>query len=229
MITWDQLNFQDGASPIIEEFIFFHDFIILILILIISFVGLLIFLRLFNTFINTFLLEGQLLERLWTFLPGVILLQIALPSLCLLYLYEERYNPHFTVKAVGRQWYWTYEYSRRACSSFSIDSIIEKRNFKNEFRSLDVDSRIILPVSVNIRVLITSGDVLHAWTVPRIGVKADATPGRINQLNIIPQRLGVFFGQCSEICGGNHSFIPIVIEVITVENFLFWYNAIKNR
>lgn len=231
MITWRQLGLQDRSSPIIEEFIFFHDFIILILIIIIRFVGFIIISTSWNLLIDKTLLENQFLECVWTLLPGVILVQIAIPSLSLLYLFEESLRCSIRIKAIGHQWYWSYEYwdflKNEEC--FMFDSyIISELEKKSQFRLLDVDSRLVLPYATNIRVLVTSADVLHAWTIPSLGVKADATPGRLNQLIFISQRSGVFFGQCSEICGANHRFMPIVLEIVKINDFIKWVFLIKN-
>lgn len=227
MITWSQLDFQNARSPIIEEFIFFHDFVIVILWSIILFVGVIIIRSwIWNTY-NLGIYENQILEMVWTLIPGLILIQIALPSLSLLYLFEERYNSNLTVKALGHQWYWRYEYwdFSNNLSTFSLDSYILPLEESNQFRLLDVDTRLILPFLTSIRILVRSVDVLHSWTVPSLGVKADATPGRLNQLNFISLRTGVFYGQCSEICGANHRFIPIVVEMVRLENFLEWCEA----
>lgn len=230
MITWNQINLQDRASFMIEEFLFFHDFIIIILISIIIFVGTIIIYRIFNSFINMFLLENQLLEIIWTIIPGIILIEIALPSLSLLYLFEESFNSNITIKALGHQWFWRYEYwdflknnEGFAFDSYMIPADSEQSSY---LRLLDVDSRLILPYGRKTRILVSSVDVLHAWTVPRIGIKADATPGRLNQLSFTPNRTGVFFGQCSEICGANHRFIPIVLEVINLSDFIKWIKTL---
>lgn len=225
MITWSQLGLQDSLSPIIEEFIFFHDFIILILVVIIRFVSFIMCSTSWNQFIDKTLLENQILECIWTLLPGVILIQIAIPSLSLLYLFEEALNSRIRVKVVGHQWYWSYEYwdFKKEEEFFRFDSyIISSLERLNQFRLLDVDSRLILPYATRIRALVTSADVLHAWAIPRLGIKADAAPGRLNQLIFLRQRSGVFFGQCSEICGANHSFIPIVVEIVKARDFIKW-------
>lgn len=229
-MTWRQLGLQDRLSPIIEEFIFFHDFIMLILVVIIRFVSFIMISTSWNLFIDKTLLERQFLECVWTLLPGVILVQIAIPSLSLLYLFEEALRCGLRVKVIGHQWYWSYEYwdFLKNEESFRFDSYMVSSLEKiNQFRLLDVDSRLILPYATSVRVLVTSSDVLHAWTVPSLGIKADATPGRLNQLTFISQRSGVFFGQCSEICGANHRFMPVVIELIRINDFIKWVFLIK--
>lgn len=222
MATWSNLNFQNRVSPLIEQIIFFHDHSLIILIIIIILVSYIILRIFFNKFINRFLLEGQIIELIWTILPAITLIFIALPSLRLLYLLDELNNPLITIKSIGHQWYWRYEYSD--FKNIEFDSYIINEFNNNNFRLLDVDNRIIIPINNNIRILITATDVIHSWTVPTIGVKVDANPGRLNQTRFFINRPGIFFGQCSEICGTNHSFIPIVIERISIKNFINWVN-----
>ena len=224
MATWSNLNLQNGASPLIEQIIFFHDHTLIILIIITVLVGYLIISLFFNKFINRFLLEGQIIELIWTILPAITLIFIALPSLRLLYLLDELNNPLITIKSIGHQWYWSYEYSD--FNNIEFDSYIIPINEinNNNFRLLDVDNRIILPINNQIRIIVTATDVIHSWTVPSLGVKVDANPGRLNQTSFFINRPGIFFGQCSEICGANHSFIPIVIERTSIKNFINWIN-----
>lgn len=222
MATWAYLNFQDSASPLIEQLIFFHDHIILVLVLIVTFVGYIISTLFFNSFINRYILENQPIEVIWTSIPALILIFIALPSLRLLYLLDEVNNPSITIKTIGHQWYWRYEYSDFLQIEFDSYIIPTNELTDSGFRLLDVDNRTILPINTQIRVLITAADVIHSWTVPSLGVKADAIPGRLNQVRFLINRPGLFYGQCSEICGANHSFIPIVIERISINSFLNW-------
>ena len=163
-----------------------------------------------NSIINTSLLESQSTEILWTTLPCLVLFAIGFPRLRLLYLLDEVGTPSINIKVIGHQWYWSYEYSDWE-EDISFDAYIIK---EGPLRLLDADHRLVILPSTPTRVIITAADVLHSWTIPVLGVKADAVPGRLNQLNILVDRPGVFFGQCSEICGRNHSFIPIRIEVI---------------
>lgn len=222
MATWAYLGLQDSASPLIEQLIFFHDHIILVLVLIVTFVGYIISTLFFNSFINRYILENQPIEVIWTSIPALILIFIALPSLRLLYLLDEVNNPSITLKTIGHQWYWSYEYSDFLQIEFD-SYIIPSNELENSgFRLLDVDNRTILPINTQIRVLIRAADVIHSWTVPSLGIKADAIPGRLNQTSFLINRPGLFYGQCSEICGANHSFIPIVIERISTNSFLNW-------
>nr|YP_010557029.1 cytochrome c oxidase subunit II [Ogcogaster segmentator]UYS92700.1 cytochrome c oxidase subunit II [Ogcogaster segmentator] len=222
MATWSNLSLQNGASPLMEQLIFFHDHTLLILTMITILVGYLMMTLFYNKFINRYLLEGQTIEVVWTILPAITLIFIALPSLRLLYLLDEVNNPSITLKTIGHQWYWSYEYSDFINMEFDSYMVPTNELPTNGFRLLDVDNRTMLPMNTQVRVLVTAADVLHSWTVPALGVKIDATPGRLNQTNFYINRPGLFFGQCSEICGANHSFMPIVIESIPMKNFINW-------
>lgn len=224
MLDW-HLGIQDAASPLIEEMIAFHDLAMQLLIFILTGVGCAILDLIINGYTDRYLLEGQTVECAWTLIPAIILVQLCIPSLLLLYILDESSTRSLSIKTVGHQWYWSYEYSDfwgyNAQPEF--DSFVEKSNVSSN-RLLDVDSRLVLPMIAQVRVLITSADVLHSWTIPRIGVKADACPGRLNQVNVFSHRPGVFFGQCSEICGANHSFMPIAVEFVRRKDFKRWIN-----
>nr|YP_010292365.1 cytochrome c oxidase subunit II [Ludia delegorguei]ULO26116.1 cytochrome c oxidase subunit II [Ludia delegorguei] len=224
MATWSNLNLQNGTSPLMEQIIFFHDHTLVILIMITILVGYLMMSLFFNKYINRFLLENQMIELIWTILPAITLIFIALPSLRLLYLLDELNNPLITLKSIGHQWYWSYEYSD--FNNIEFDSYMIPTNDLSleNFRLLDVDNRIILPMNNHIRIMVTASDVIHSWTIPSLGVKVDANPGRLNQTNFFLNRPGIYYGQCSEICGANHSFMPIVIESISIKNFINWIN-----
>nr|AAD15705.1 cytochrome oxidase subunit II [Papilio palamedes] len=224
MATWSNLNLQNSASPLMEQIIFFHDHTLIILIMITILVGYLMINLFFNKYINRFLLEGQMIELIWTIIPTITLIFIALPSLRLLYLLDELNNPLITLKSIGHQWYWSYEYSDFNNVEFDSYMIQYDKSNLNNFRLLDVDNRIVLPMNNQIRIMVTAADVIHSWTVPSLGVKIDANPGRLNQTNLFINRPGIFFGQCSEICGANHSFMPILIESISIKNFINWIN-----
>ena len=172
------------------------------------------------------MLHGQVIECIWTTIPGLILIQIALPSLSLLYLIEDSPSPNLTLKAVGHQWYWEYEFTDfwAEKGGFRFDSYIipEQELTTGIFRQLETDNRIVIPTRRKIRVLITRADVLHSWTIPSLGVKADAIPGRVNQVNFVRLLPGVLYGQCSEICGRQHSNIPICIELLDLNDFRIW-------
>nr|WMQ72156.1 cytochrome oxidase subunit II [Okanagana fumipennis] len=222
MSNWSNINLQDAMSPLMEQIIFFHDHTLVILIVITVIVSYMMSTLFLNNMIDRLLLEGQLIEFIWTLFPAMTLIFIALPSLRLLYLLDEVNNPLLTIKIVGHQWYWSYEYSD--FFDIEFDSYMKSMNNldMNEFRLIEVDNRMILPFSTQIRLMITSTDVLHSWAMPSLGIKVDAVPGRLNQVSIMINRPGLIYGQCSEICGSNHSFMPIVIESISNKMFLYW-------
>nr|QKN98949.1 cytochrome c oxidase subunit II [Henricia pachyderma] len=222
MANWTQLGLQDASSPIMEELIYFHDYTLIVLTLITTIVFYGLASLVFSTNTNRFFLEGQNLETIWTIIPALILVFIALPSLQLLYLMDEVSTPFLTLKAIGHQWYWSYEYADYRDLEFDSYMIPTDELSSGEPRLLNVDNRVILPSQTPIRVLVSSSDVLHSWTIPSLGVKMDAVPGRLNQVNFFLSRCGIFYGQCSEICGANHSFMPIVIESTNFNNFESW-------
>nr|ARK18796.1 cytochrome c oxidase subunit 2 [Conus cloveri] len=222
MSLWGQLGFQDAASALMEEMIFFHDHAMMILVMIISLVGYAAVSLMLSSYTCRSLVEGQEIETIWTIVPAVILVFLALPSLRLLYLLDEISDCSLTVKSIGHQWYWSYEYSDFSNIEFDSYMVPTDELEIGDFRLLEVDHRIVLPTQTDIRVLVTSADVIHSWTVPSLGVKVDAIPGRLNQLGFFIKHPGVFYGQCSEICGANHSFMPIVVEAIPLANFMEW-------
>lgn len=179
-----------------------------------------------NKFTNIKLYEGQIIELIWTIIPALILVFIALPSLRALYLLDEVKTPAITIKTIGHQWYWSYEYSD--FPNIEFDSYIIPRNDLNpsEFRLLEVDNRTVIPFNTQIRLLVSAADVIHSWTIPSIGIKVDALPGRLNQLRMFSLRPGLLYGQCSEICGANHRFIPIVLEVVNPIDFVKWIKTL---
>lgn len=217
MSIWGSLYFQNGVSPVMEELIFFHDHIIMVIIIIIIIVGYLLFNSYISQFYNLNLFEGQELERIWTVLPCLFLLFIAFPSLRLLYIIEEVEGYEIRIKVLGHQWYWSYEYRDLGLKMF--DSYISSDG-DSLFRLLNSDNTLVIPYKTNIRIIISRLDVIHSWTIPSLGIKTDAIPGRLNQLSLIFNRVGLFRGQCSEICGANHRFIPILVSVIPRIDFL---------
>lgn len=179
--------------------------------------------------------HDYLLEIVWTLVPSFILILIAIPSFALLYAMDEVVTPAITLKVIGRQWYWSYEYSdyyltllsEGSSSSLNFDSymIPEDELAIGQLRLLEVDNPVVLPINTHIRVIISAADVLHAWAIPSLGVKMDAVPGRLNQASLFIKRPGTYYGQCSEICGVNHGFMPIVIEALPVKNYLAWVSS----
>lgn len=214
------LNFQKGISPVMNKVIGFHDVNLAILIVIAVFI-LGIIGRLFTTgFSSSDFLENKWVECVWTCIPVLILVFLAVPSLELLYYLDAPAStrPFLTLKVTGRQWYWSYEYEVLK-KVLSFDSYMVKENELGKeglgvFRLLEVDNPVFLPRTEYRRLLITAGDVLHSFAVPSLGIKVDAVPGRLNQAYVVPLNLGSYYGQCSEICGANHRFMPINIEVV---------------
>lgn len=198
-----KISYQDGVSPLIEKMVRFHDWLIIFLI-IVSALTLGGIKAIKNRITNRRLIESNVIETAWTIIPVYILIGIGVPSLQLLYIVEGENISAQTVKAIGHQWYWHYDYPDFP----PFDSYLVRRSY----RHLEVDNRLFVPVNSGVQMLISAADVLHSWTVPTMGVKADAVPGRINKLHLISKRPGIYYGQCSEICGRNHRFIPITVE-----------------
>uniref|UniRef100_UPI00315CE027 cytochrome c oxidase subunit II n=1 Tax=Ceratozetella imperatoria TaxID=3127034 RepID=UPI00315CE027 len=210
MPNWMALSFQDSISPSMEHILFFHDHAMIILILITILTIHLVLSLMVSKKFNKFIMEGQEIETIWTVLPALMLIFIALPSLKTLYLMEDTKTPSMTIKISGHQWYWSYEYTSM--------KLVETENFmetSNTTRLLKTSELLLLPVNNLIRALVSSADVIHSWTIPSMGVKVDALPGRLNQIFLFSKRIGLFTGQCSEICGTNHSFMPILTLVAT--------------
>ena len=231
-----QLGLQDPATPAMEGMIDFHNYIMVFITVIAVFVLWMMvkILVSFNEDVNPTSVKfthSSLLEIVWTILPALVLMLIAVPSFGLLYSLDELIDPTVTLKIVGHQWYWSYEYSDYATleggESLNFDSYMIATDdlTHGSFRLLEVDNRVILPVNTHIRVLITAADVLHCWTVPSFGLKVDACPGRLSQASLFIKREGTYYGQCSEICGVNHGFMPIVVKGVSVDNFVTWIAA----
>jgi len=177
---------------------------------------------------NRRLVHGTVLEIVWTIIPSIILFLIAGPSFALLYSMDEIMDPAITIKAIGHQWYWTYEYADHFVQgTVIISSSMRPENELSigELRLLEVDHKMIIPARTLIRVIVTADDVLHSWAVPSLGIKMDAVPGRLNSLSLFVKRQGVFYGQCSELCGVQHGFMPICIKAVDSTEFLAWLNA----
>nr|QNU09905.1 cytochrome c oxidase subunit II [Cylindrotermes sapiranga] len=227
MTTWLNMTLQDSASPVMEQLIYFHDHALMIMLMIITAVFYTMISIIQNKQTSRFILEGQMIETIWTIAPAIILVFIAIPSLRLLYLMDEIHSPVMTLKAVGHQWYWSYEYSDFTKLEFDSYMVQQEDQQIDTFRLLDTDNRIVLPMNSPVRLIVTAADVLHSWTVPSLGVKTDATPGRLNQVSFSINRPGLLYGQCSEICGANHSFMPIVIESVSTNQFINWVSKMS--
>jgi len=227
-----QLGFQDAATPMMQGIIDLHHDIIFFLVIILIFVSWMLVRTLwhFSASRNPIperVVHGTTIEIIWTIFPSIILMFIAIPSFALLYSMDEVVDPAITIKAIGHQWYWSYEYSDYNSSdeqSLAFDSymIPEDELELGQLRLLEVDNRVVVPAKTHLRMIITSADVLHSWAVPSLGVKCDAVPGRLNQVSIFIKREGVYYGQCSELCGTNHAFMPIVVEAVSLDDYVSW-------
>ena len=225
MAHWGQLIFQDAASPIITQLTAFHDHAILVVILVVSFVSYILTILILSNFTCRKLLDANELETIWTTLPAFILIFLALPSLRLLYLIDEIPDPQLTIKAIAHQWYWSYEYLSLEQLEFNSYILPTTDLEPGIFRLLEVDHRAVVPVKTEVQILVTSADVIHSFALPSLGLKVDAIPGRQNQVGFSILRPGVYYGQCSEICGTDHSFIPIVLEAVNLSTFISWINS----
>ena len=227
-----QITFQDPATPVMEGIINFHHDLMFFLVITVIFVCW-ILIRCIYFFdekknkIPSTTVHGSTIEIIWTTIPALILLSVAVPSFALLYSMDEVIDPIITLKVIGSQWYWSYEYSDNL--EFSDEPLIFDSYMVQEddldmgkFRLLEVDNRVVVPTNSHIRIVITASDVLHSWAIPSLGIKLDACPGRLNQTSMYIKREGVFYGQCSEICGVNHGFMPIVIESVSLDDYITW-------
>jgi len=233
--SW-QMTLQDPATPIMEGMFDFHNYLMFFLVLIFVFVYTMLFnILMFYTEEKNVLSQkfshSSLLEIIWTTIPAVILVLIAIPSFALLYSLDELIDPVLTLKIIGHQWYWSYEYSDYATleggQNVNFDSYMVSTNdlVKGSLRVLEVDNRVVLPTNTHIILLVTAADVIHSWAVPSFAVKVDGCPGRLTQTALFIKREGVYYGQCSEICGVNHGFMPIVVRAVNVNRFTNWIAA----
>ena len=231
-----QIGFQDSAAPGFSGIVELHNTIFFYLVVICVGVfwalGSIIFYYNIkkSPIVHKYLNHGTLIELIWTISPAFILIAIAFPSFRLLYLLDEVISPTITIKVVGHQWYWSYEYSdyiNERGESIEFDSymIPESDLELGQFRLLDVDNKVIVPTDTHVRLIVTGADVIHSFAVPSLGLKIDAVPGRLNQTSILAERTGTFYGQCSEICGVYHGFMPIAIEAVSIQDYLAWIDA----
>ena len=229
-----QMYLHDPASISMEGILMFNKHLLFLVIVIVMFVGWLLtftvyyFVEYHNKYSSKFV-HSKELEIVWTSIPALILLMLATPSFTLLYAMDELTEPELSLKVLGHQWFWSYEISdfnscqkseqnlKYVCYMMVIDGL--PKNKYGYFRLLETNKRVILPTNTHLRLLVSAADVLHSWTIPSFGLKVDACPGRLNQVNLFIKRIGVFFGQCSEICGVNHGFMPIVIVALPTLQF----------
>lgn len=218
MPIWIKIYLQNRYSPIIEHLKFFHDHSIIIIISLSIIFFVLILFSVSRKNFNHNYLESQLIEFFWTFSPSLLLIFLAIPSIKILYLLEETHTPKITIKITGYQWFWGYEYFNNIENKKTFDANLLK--FNNTLKYLQTSNNIVIPYNLPIRLLVTSKDVIHSWSIPAIRAKIDAMPGRINQIIIISNRPGIIVGQCSEICGAGHRFIPIFLESVNFKKII---------
>ena len=231
-----QIGFQDSAAPGFTGIVELHNtlffYIVIICVTVFWAIGNIIFTYNYknNPIAHKYLNHGTLIELIWTITPALILIAIAFPSFRLLYLLDEVISPTVTIKVTGHQWYWSFEYSDYVSESgdpieFDSYMIPESDLELGQFRLLDVDNKVIVPTDTHVRLIVTGADVIHSFAVPSLGLKIDAVPGRLNQTSFLAERTGTFYGQCSEICGVWHGFMPIAIEAVSVQDYLSWIDA----
>lgn len=227
-----QMNFMAPATPVMEKFVQFHNKLLIMCYGISGFVFILLFYACFkfskkNNPTPNRTSHNTALEIIWTLIPFIIVCMMAIPSIKILYYSDQTPETEFTLKIVGRQWYWQYQYPDHDNIAFDSYMIQDQNLKKDQIRNLEVDNRIVLPVDTNIKLLLTSGDVLHSFAVPSFGIKIDCVPGRTNETWIRVTKPGIYYGQCSELCGVNHGFMPIAIEVVPKEEFKKWVATAK--
>lgn len=232
-----QLGLQAPATPVMERITSFHDILLGIIVFISVFVlGLLVYViwkfgeKRHPTPSRT--THNTLVEVLWTVIPVLTLVLIAVPSFKLLYLIDVVPKADMTIKAIGHQWYWSYEYPDNGNFTFDATLLEEKEELektKNKLRLLETDNSVVVPVDTTIRVIVTADDVLHAWAVPSFGVKLDAVPGRLNETWFKATKTGTYYGQCSELCGIKHGFMPIRVEVVSKSDYAVWLEKAKKE
>lgn len=232
-VPW-QMGFQEAATPTMERISSFNDLLLVIIVAITVFVlGLLLYVMWrFNEKRNpnpSRTTHNTLIEVLWTVIPVIILVGIAVPSFKLLYFADRIEEADMTIKAIGRQWYWSYEYPDHGNFTFDAYLVAEEDLQEGQVRLLDTDNPVVLPVDTNIRVLVTASDVLHNFAMPSFGVKLDGVPGRINETWFRITRTGTFYGQCSELCGTGHAYMPITIKAVTPEAFEDWVKQAQDE
>lgn len=231
----DQLGFMEPATQVMRDIISLHDGLLIMCIVVSLFVmGLMIYIFIkFNAKANPIpskTTHHTGLEIVWTAIPIIILLVIAVPSFKLLYLQDVIPEADLTVKAIGNQWYWTYEYPDH--DDFSFDSIIltdEEAKAAGHPRLLGTDTHIVVPVNKTVRLIVTASDVIHSWTIPAFGVKIDAVPGKLNETWFNVEREGIYYGQCSELCGIDHGYMPIMVEVVSQEKYDAWIEMAREE
>ena len=222
-----QLGLQDAATPVMERIVNFHDALLVVISVIVAFVlALLLYVIFrFNEKRNptpSRTAHNTLIEVLWTALPVIILIGITIPSIRLIWYADRTQDADMTIKAIGHQWYWSYEYPDNGNFTFDALLVPDSDLQPGQLRLLETDNRIVLPIDTNIRLLVTATDVIHSWAIPAFGVKLDTVPGRVNETWMRITREGTYYGQCSELCGIGHGYMPIAVEAVSKPAFDAW-------
>jgi len=229
-----QLGLQESASPVMQDIATFHDFLLWVIAAISAFVLalLLVIIVRFNARANptpTRTTHNTPLEIIWTIVPVVILVAIAVPSFRLLFLQLDVPKPDLTLKATGKQWYWSYNYPDNGNFEFDSLMVADKDLKPGQPRLLTVDNQMVVPVNKVVHVLVTGADVIHSFAVPAFGVRIDAVPGRVNETWFKATSEGTYYGQCSELCGKDHAFMPIAVQVVSDSDFNTWLTTAKQK
>jgi cytochrome c oxidase subunit II len=229
-----QISFQEAASPVMEQIQWFHDFLFWVIVAITLFVlALMCYCAVkFNEKSNptpSRTTHNTALEVLWTAIPILILVAIAVPSFRLLYFMDRTANPEMTLKVVSHQWYWSYYYPDHGNLNFTSNMIPAEDLKAGQPRLLTVDNEVVLPIETNIRLLVTSEDVIHNFAVPAFGLKVDTVPGRTNESWVRITKEGTYYGQCSELCGLNHGFMPVQVRAVSKQAFAQWTEEAKKK
>ena len=230
-----QLGFSEPATELMSDVIAFHSYILMPIITGISLLVLALLLYIvyrYNSNRNqtaSMTTHNTLIEVLWTVIPVILLIIIAIPSFRILYTSETIPKADLTIKAIGNQWYWSYEYPDYDDFSFDANMLQDDELSDPSLRLLETDTQIVVPVNKVVKLLITSNDVLHAWTIPAFAVKKDAVPGRLNETWFKAEKTGTYYGQCSELCGPKHAFMPINVKVVSQDEFDNWLSFAKEE
>ncbi|MGD9650498.1 MAG: cytochrome c oxidase subunit II [Dongiaceae bacterium] len=228
------IGLQPEGSPVKEQVGSLHNLLLVIIFAISIFVLLLLMYTVWRFHakrnpVPSTTTHNTMLEVIWFTIPLIILIVIAIPSIRLLYFMDKPVRAEMTIKAIGKQWFWTYEYPDYGNFTFDAYMVADKDLKPGMRRLLETDNRVVLPVNTTIRILVTANDVLHSWAVPSFGIKQDATPGHLNETWALIKEEGVYYGQCSELCGVNHGFMPIQIEAVSKERFAEWVKEAQKK
>lgn len=229
-----QIGFQEAATPVMEKITQFHSILLVVITAITIFVTILLAYTCIrysakNNPVPSKTSHNTLIEIIWTAIPVLILVAVAIPSMRTLFYAQKIENAEMTLKVIGNQWYWAYQYPDQGNISFDSRIVDDKDLKSGQMRLLEVDNHVVVPVNTTVRVQLTAADVIHSWAVPSFGVKTDAVPGRMNEIWFRATKEGTYYGQCSELCGVGHGFMPIAVDVVSKEKFAAWVEEAKKK